>query len=160
MSQKKHETINKHYQPSMARLYKQIIPICEKLLIQDGYKCYFGTHNCKNFSIWKDCFTDMIGFDIDNPTNNKSVIEMDCNELGNIKIPLSLVVCAVGSREVTPKLQHFMHNWVLDNLLPGGLFCINDYNFTLYYNVSSLSIVKTFYDSFRNKPYYLLTKTL
>ena len=138
MSQKKHETINKHYQPSMARLYKQIIPICEKLLIQDGYKCYFGTHNCKNFSIWKDCFTDMIGFDIDNPTNNKSVIE---------------------SREVTPKLQHFMHNWVLDNLLPGGLFCINDYNFNKY-NVRSLSIVETFYDSFRNKPYYLLTKTL
>jgi len=144
------------YQKIMGDWYKNsVIPKLSMMNFEDGYKCYFGSHNCKNYLLWKNQFTDMIGFDLHNPTNNPWVIQFDFLEINAIKIPVSLAVPVIGSYRNTPHLIKKYIQWLDNNLVPGGVVvCGTKHRDQL----TDVQTIETIYNPFKKRDFYIIRK--
>ena len=144
------------YQQIMRKWYvDQLLPELNNASLVDGFKCYLGSHDCKNFMLFREQFPDMIGFDLYNPTKNPWVIQLDFNKVNVIKIPVSLAIPVIGSRVRTPLLQKKVYQWLDKNLLVGGIaVCSKQWKDQL----TNVKTVKEIYNPFRKENFHMIVK--
>ena len=144
------------YQKIIGEWYRDhILPELNNASLVDGFKCYLGSHDCKNFMLFREQFPDMIGFDLYNPTKNPWVIQLDFNKANVIKIPVSLAIPVIGSTTGTPILVDKVCQWLDDNLVVGGITIWSE----KYKNqMTNVKTVKEIYNPFRKENFHMIVK--
>lgn len=146
------------YQQIMHKWYvDQLLPELKNTQFVDGIKCYLGSHDCKNFMLFKEQFPDMIGFDLYNPSSSPWVIQIDFNKVDKIflQIPVSFAIVTIGSRLRTPLLQKKVYQWLDKNLLVGGIaVCSKQWKDQL----TNVKTVKEIYNPFRKENFHMIVK--
>lgn len=111
--------------PYFSCLYKLSKKYLYNLDLPKGKVVMLGTHDCFTFEQWKQKFGEerVVGYDIINPSNNKSVIIKDLSTLSEKDdYPCALICNDLPMWIVIPETRKITLEWSLRNIVPGGYY--------------------------------------
>ncbi len=88
-----------------------------------GYILELGVNRCVSFNELCDIFDRKrcVGFDLENITKHPRVVTVDIRNMDDVLYPAALCVNEVGGWTVTPESRKAAYDWMIGNMLPGGI---------------------------------------